>query len=103
MASESFWWCGLCRTRVDDRRVTWEDCHEGCGRRCVVLDEEADVFAEARAWQAFRDWCDGTEEQWQRRLGMAFDRGVEFSLSSYRPKRKPHWEAKPYTGVDSDD
>jgi len=35
----------------------------------------------ARAWQAFRDWCDGTAEQWRRMVmhGRAsFTEGVEF-------------------------
>lgn len=36
----------------------------------------------ARAWQAFRDWCDGTAEQWMRRLVIhgraSFTEGVEF-------------------------
>jgi hypothetical protein len=81
MTSESFWWCGLCRTRVDDRRVTFEEYHEGCGGTCVVMDEEADVFAEAREWQAFRDWLNGVDDgemvAWRRALR-------ETRISSYR-------------------
>lgn len=57
MASESFWWCHRCLTRVDPEHVTFHEYHDGCGGSCEVLDDEPDVFAAARAWQAFRDWC----------------------------------------------
>lgn len=31
----------------------------------------------ARAWQAFREWCDGSADDWQRECVTAYDRGYE--------------------------
>ncbi len=75
MASDSFWWCHRCLTRVECERVTFHEYHDGCGGTCEVLDEEPDVFAAARAWQAFRDFLDGTPEQWQAHSMAALERG----------------------------
>ena len=63
MASESFWWCYRCQARVDSAHVTFSEHHDGCGGGCEVLDDEPDVFAAARAWQAFRDWLNGVGDR----------------------------------------
>ena len=45
----------------------------------VSLEKESGMYLHrdaARAWQAFRDWCDGTAEQWQARAVKAYNRGL---------------------------
>lgn len=43
----------------------------GCcdlNHRMGVLKGERDTWHAARAWQAFRDWLDGTPKQWQSKV-----------------------------------
>jgi hypothetical protein len=53
-----------------------------CDRESDYLNAWEDGFAAARAWQALRDWLDGTAEQWQAECNQAYregcDRGVEY-------------------------
>ena len=45
----------------------------------LSLEKESGMYLHrdaARAWQAFRDWCDGTAEQWQARAVKAYNRGL---------------------------
>jgi hypothetical protein len=57
-----------------------EDCE-----KCIdiKMQEFHDTYwATARAWQALRDWLNGTPEQWQAECDQAYregcDRGVEY-------------------------
>ena len=38
----------------------------------------------ARAWQAFRDWLDGTPEQWARAVSMAWQAGRDQGIRAGR-------------------
>ncbi len=38
----------------------------------------------ARAWQAFRDWCDGTPEQWRGAVSRAWLSGRDYGREDVR-------------------
>jgi len=78
--SDSFWWCNRCLSRVECEHVAFHEYHDGCGGTCEVLDEEPDVFAAARAWQAFRDFLNGTPEQWQASARAAYWTGYDSAV-----------------------
>ncbi len=42
---------------------------------CDECPPAVDIWEAARAWQAFRDWLNGTPEQWQAHSMAALERG----------------------------
>lgn len=72
MASDDKCGQGECR---HGRAVYWDDCHEWSD--CEVCYSSVVRY---RAWQAFRDWLDGTADDWQ---GVMADRLHDMSMNSF--------------------